>query len=74
LLAKWRPGKHKCLHIIAALLDRNLWIRQSRASFVQCSKLLKAIKVVENMLKAFESNDVLPNDELSCERHLLGRW
>jgi hypothetical protein len=53
LLAKWRPGKHERLHIIAAFLDRNLWIRQSRASFVQCSKLLKANKVVEKVLKAF---------------------
>jgi hypothetical protein len=53
LLAKWRPGKHERLHIIAAILDRILWIRQSRASFVQSSKLLKAIKVVEKALKAF---------------------
>jgi hypothetical protein len=53
LLAKWRPGKHELLHFIAAVLDRNLWIKQSRASFVECLKLLKAIKVVENVLKAF---------------------
>jgi hypothetical protein len=29
------------------------WIKQSRASFVECLKLLKAIKVVEKVLKAF---------------------
>jgi hypothetical protein len=34
-------------------LDRNLWIKQSRASFVECLKLLKATKVVEKVLKAF---------------------
>ena len=50
---KWRPGRHEVLHFIAAFLDRNLWIKQSRASFVQCLKLLKAIKVVEKVLKTF---------------------
>jgi hypothetical protein len=60
LLGRWRPGKHELLHFIAAFLDRNLWIKQSRASFVECLKLLKAIKDVENI---FEGNDVLPNDE-----------
>jgi hypothetical protein len=53
LLAKWCPEKHEFLHFIAAFLDRNLWIKQSRASFVECLKLLKAIKVVEKVLKAF---------------------
>jgi hypothetical protein len=53
LLAKWRPGKHERLYVIAAFFDRNLWIRQSRASFVQYSKLLKATKVAEKVLKAF---------------------
>jgi hypothetical protein len=43
LLEKWRPEKHELLHFIAAFLDRNLWIEQSRASFVEC---LKAIKVM----------------------------
>jgi hypothetical protein len=52
-IAKWRPEKHELLHFIAAFLDLNLWIKQSRASFVECLKLLKAIKVVENALKAF---------------------
>jgi hypothetical protein len=41
------------LHFIAAFLDRNLWIKQSRASFVECLKLLKAIKVAEKVLKTF---------------------
>jgi hypothetical protein len=41
---------------IAAFLDRNLWIKQSRAPFVECLKLLKAIKVET----IFERNDVLP--------------
>jgi hypothetical protein len=69
LLAKWRPEKptNFCILLIAAFLDRNLWIKQTRALFVEsleCLKLLKAIKVVEKVLKAFfESNDVLPNDE-----------
>jgi hypothetical protein len=40
-------------YYIAAFLDRNLWIKQSRASFVECLKLLKAIKVVEKVLKGF---------------------
>jgi hypothetical protein len=53
LLAKWRPEKHELLHFIADFFDRNLWIKQSRASFVECLKFLKAIKVVENVLKAF---------------------
>ena len=53
LLAKWRPEKHELLHFIADFLDRNLSIKQSRASFVECLKFLKAIKVVENVLKAF---------------------
>jgi hypothetical protein len=56
LLAKWRPKKHELLHFIAAFLDRNLWIKQSRAPFVECLKLLKAIKVET----IFERNDVLP--------------
>ena len=41
------------LHFIADFLDRNLWIKQARASFVECLTFLKAIKVVENVLKAF---------------------
>jgi hypothetical protein len=53
LLANWRPGKHELLHFVAAFLDRNLWIKQSRASFVEYLKLLKAIKVAEKVLKAF---------------------
>jgi hypothetical protein len=53
LLGRWRPGKHELLHFIAAFLDRNLWIKQPRASFVECLKLLKAIKVVEKVLKTF---------------------
>jgi hypothetical protein len=53
LLGRWRPGKHEILHFIAAFLDRNLWIKQSRASFVECIKFLKAIKVVEKVLKTF---------------------
>jgi hypothetical protein len=36
LLAKWRPEKHELLHFIADFFDRNLWIKQSRASFVEC--------------------------------------
>ena len=31
----------------------DLWIKQSGASFDECLKLLKAIKVVEKVLKAF---------------------
>jgi hypothetical protein len=50
MVGRWRPGKHELLHFITAFLDRNLWIKQSRASFVKClkqlKKLLKAIKVV----------------------------
>jgi hypothetical protein len=53
LLAKWHSEKHELLHFIAAFLDRNLWIKQSRASFVECLKLLKTIKVAEKVLKAF---------------------
>jgi hypothetical protein len=53
LLAKWRPEKHELLHFIAVFLDRNVWIKQSSASFVECLKLLKATKVVEKVLKAF---------------------
>jgi hypothetical protein len=53
LVAKWRPEKQELLHFIAAFLDRNLWIKQSRASFVECLELFKAIKVVEKVLKAF---------------------
>jgi hypothetical protein len=52
LLAKWRPEKNEILHFIAAFLHRHLWIKQSRTSFVECLKLLKAIKVVEKVLKA----------------------
>jgi hypothetical protein len=65
LLGRWRPGKHELLHFIAAFLDRNLWIKQSRASIDEC--LIKVVKSnyscrkgVENI---FEGNDVLPNDE-----------
>jgi hypothetical protein len=53
LLAKWRPEKHELLHFTVAFLDRTLWIKQSRASFIECLKLLKAIKVAEKVLKAF---------------------
>jgi hypothetical protein len=35
LLAKWRPEKHELLHFIVTFLDRNLRIKQSRASFVE---------------------------------------
>jgi hypothetical protein len=64
LLAKGHPEKHERLYFIAALLDRNLWIKQSRASFVECLKLLKAIKVVEKVLKAFlKAMTLLPNNE-----------
>ena len=43
-------------------------------SIIDCL-FLKAIKVVEKGVESIlESNDVLPNDELSRERHLLGRW
>ena len=52
-IAKWRPEKHELLHFIATFLNRNLWIKQSKTSFVECLKLLKAIKVVEKVLKAF---------------------
>jgi hypothetical protein len=48
VLAKWSTEKHELLHFIAAFLDRNLWIKQSRISFVECLKSLKAIKVAEN--------------------------
>jgi hypothetical protein len=34
----------------------------------------KQLKLWKRCWKDFESNDVLPNDKLSCERHLLGRW
>jgi hypothetical protein len=53
LLAKWRSEKHELFHFIAAFLDRYLWIKQSKASFVEWLKLLKAIKVVEKVLKSF---------------------
>jgi hypothetical protein len=53
LLGRWRPEKHELLHFIAAFLGRNLWIKQSRASFGECLKLLKAIKVIEKVLKTF---------------------
>jgi hypothetical protein len=39
--------------LYCGFLDRNLWIKQSRASLVECLKLLRAIKVVEKVLKAF---------------------
>jgi hypothetical protein len=45
----------KCQYIYYSMryFDRNLvWIKQSTASFVECLKFLKAIKVVENVLKA----------------------
>jgi hypothetical protein len=47
--------KHELLQFIAAFSDRNLWIKQSRASFVECLnlKLSNAIKVVGKVLKAF---------------------
>ena len=41
------------LHFIADFFNRNLWIKQARASFVERLTFLKAIKVVENVLKAF---------------------
>jgi hypothetical protein len=50
-LAKWRPEKHELLHFIAASWNRNFWIKQP--CHVECLKLLKAIKVVEKMLKHF---------------------
>ena len=50
---KMPPPTGKSLKKALAFLHRNLWIKQSRASFVECSKLLKAIKVAEKVLKAF---------------------
>jgi hypothetical protein len=54
LLGRCCPGKQELLYFIAVF-----WIEiyglnnHARASFVECLKLLKAIKVVEKVLKAF---------------------
>jgi hypothetical protein len=74
LLPKWRPDKHKLLHFIAAFLDWNLWIKQSRASLLNVRSCWKQLKLLKRCWKHFWKQDVLSNDELSCERHLLRRW
>jgi hypothetical protein len=50
-MASW---KTRIIVFYCGFLDRNLSIKQARASFVECLKLLKAIYiVVEKVLKAF---------------------
>jgi hypothetical protein len=61
LPGRWRPGKHEIFHFIAAFLDRILWTKQSIAKFVECLKLLNAIKVVEKVLKTFLSPPIQRN-------------
>ena len=59
-----------CIISRRALLDRTFEIEQSRASLVNVNLNLKQwqLRCLLEQLEGYESNDVLPNDELSLER------
>ena len=53
MLAKWHPEKYELLHFIAVFFIEIYGLNNQEHQLLDVLKFLKAIKVVENVLKAF---------------------